>query len=85
MERDVMPVDVVFVGAGPANLAAAWKLCKILEEQGRSGDFEITGVDEQGDYIWGEWSGSVTLTDTVGGGTVDLTEITVESWPRFGS
>ena len=54
MNRDVMPVDVVFVGAGPANLAAAWKLGRILEEKGRAGDFEIMVIEkgrEVGDHI----------------------------------
>jgi len=54
MERDTMPTDVVFVGAGPANLAAAWRLCKVLEEKGRTGDFEIMIIEkgrEVGDHI----------------------------------
>ena len=53
MERDTMPTDVVFVGAGPANLAAAWRLCKVLEEKGRTGDFEIMIIEkgrEGGDH-----------------------------------
>ena len=54
MERDVMPVDVVFVGAGPANLAAAYSLGKALEEKGKAGEFEIMVIEkgrEVGDHI----------------------------------
>jgi len=54
MERETMPVDVVFVGAGPANLAAAWRLAKTLEEKGRAGEFEIMLIEkgrEVGDHI----------------------------------
>jgi electron-transferring-flavoprotein dehydrogenase len=54
MERDTMPVDVIFVGAGPANLAAAYRLGRLLEERNRSGDFEIMVIEkgrEVGDHI----------------------------------
>ena len=53
MERDVMPADVVFVGAGPANLAAAFRLGQILEEKGQTDDFEIMVIEkgrEVGDH-----------------------------------
>jgi electron-transferring-flavoprotein dehydrogenase len=31
-EREVLEVDVLFVGAGPANLACAWRLAELLRE-----------------------------------------------------
>ena len=34
MEREVLPVDILFVGAGPANLAAALHLARTLKERG---------------------------------------------------
>ena len=30
-EREILELDVVFVGAGPANLAAAYHLAKLVE------------------------------------------------------
>jgi electron-transferring-flavoprotein dehydrogenase len=54
MDRDVMPVDVLFVGAGPANLAAALKLGRTLKEKGAEGRFEIMVLEkgrEVGDHI----------------------------------
>ncbi len=35
-EREVLEVDVVFVGAGPASLAGAFHLANLLEKQGKS-------------------------------------------------
>ena len=35
-EREVLEVDVVFVGAGPASLAGAYHLAGLLEKQGKS-------------------------------------------------
>ncbi len=54
MDRDVMPVDVLFVGAGPANLAAALRLGRRLKDQGAAGRFEIMVLEkgrEAGDHI----------------------------------
>ncbi len=54
MEREVMPVDVVLVGAGPANLACAYRLKKLLAEKGRADDFQIMVLEkgrEVGDHI----------------------------------
>ena len=54
MERDTMPVDVAFVGAGPANLAAVWRLGTLLEQAGRAGDFELMVLEKGravGDHI----------------------------------
>ncbi len=35
-EREVLEVDIVFVGAGPASLAGAYHLATLLEKQGKS-------------------------------------------------
>ena len=34
VEREVMEVDVLYVGAGPATLASAYRLVKTCEERG---------------------------------------------------
>ena len=34
MEREVLEVDVLFVGGGPANLACAYHLAKLFDEDG---------------------------------------------------
>ncbi|MBW2395790.1 MAG: hypothetical protein JRG95_16145, partial [Deltaproteobacteria bacterium] len=34
IEREIMEVDVLFVGAGPATLASAYHLVKTCEERG---------------------------------------------------
>ncbi len=41
MEREQFSVDVLFVGAGPANLAAAYRLAKNLQEQGREAEIAM--------------------------------------------
>ncbi len=49
-----MPVDVLFVGAGPANLTAAWCLGKKLEAAGKLGDVQIMVIEKAravGDHI----------------------------------
>ena len=38
-EREVFPVDVLFVGAGPANLSGAYHLVKLIEEH--KGNVEV--------------------------------------------
>ena len=47
--------------------------------------FEVLGRDESEDYIWGELSGEVEMTDIVGGGTTTLTGLELVSWPKFGT
>ncbi|HYC79387.1 MAG TPA: NAD(P)/FAD-dependent oxidoreductase, partial [Planctomycetota bacterium] len=54
MERDTLVTDVLFVGAGPANLTAAYALAKKLEAAGRLGDFQIMVIEKAravGDHI----------------------------------
>ena len=41
MTREVLPVDILFVGAGPANLAAAYHLARSLAEQGKEAEIAI--------------------------------------------
>ena len=54
MERDTMPVDVLLVGAGPANLACAYRLAQVLQEKGKLDEHVIMIVEkgrEVGDHI----------------------------------
>ncbi len=52
MEREQLTVDVLFVGAGPANLAAAYRLAKILEGQNREAEIMIIEKGKQvGDHV----------------------------------
>jgi electron-transferring-flavoprotein dehydrogenase len=52
MEREKLEVDVLFVGAGPANLASAWKLAKLLEERGQEAEIAvIEKAQNVGDHI----------------------------------
>ena len=49
-----MPADVLFVGAGPANLTAAYTLAKRLDAAGKSSDFTIMVIEKGksvGDHI----------------------------------
>ena len=49
MERDEMPADVVFVGAGPASLAGAIHLMNLIEAHNtaiEAGDKEGEALDE---------------------------------------
>ncbi len=46
MEREQLPMDVVFVGAGPANLAAAYHLKQLIKESGKFTDLEIAIVEK---------------------------------------
>ena len=49
MERDEMPADVVFVGAGPANLAGAIHLMSLIEAHNaaiEAGEKEGEALDE---------------------------------------
>ncbi len=45
MEREVLPVDILFVGAGPANLAAAYHLASTLKKSGREA-IEIAVIEK---------------------------------------
>ena len=45
MQREELPVDVLFVGAGPANLAASYHLAKSLKERGRD-DISIAVIEK---------------------------------------
>ena len=45
MQREELPVDVLFVGAGPANLAAAYHLARSLKEKGRD-DIGIAVIEK---------------------------------------
>lgn len=45
MQREELPVDVLFVGAGPANLAAAYHLARTLREKGRD-DISIAVIEK---------------------------------------
>ena len=45
MEREVLPVDILFVGAGPANLSAAIHLARSLKEKGRE-EVEIAIIEK---------------------------------------
>lgn len=52
MEREQLEVDVLFVGAGPANLAAAYQLAKTLEESGREAEIAVIEKSQNvGDHI----------------------------------
>ena len=41
MEREVLPVDILFVGAGPANLAAAYHLARSLKANGAQAEIAV--------------------------------------------
>ena len=47
MEREEMPVDVVFVGAGPANLAGSIHLMNLIEEHNEA----IENGEKEGDVL----------------------------------
>ena len=52
MEREQLNVDVLFVGAGPANLAAAYRLAKTLQERGSEAEIMIIEKGQNvGDHI----------------------------------
>ena len=58
MQREELPVDVLFVGAGPANLAAAYHLAKTLKEKGRD-DIGIAVIEK------GQSIGAHTLSGAI--------------------
>jgi electron-transferring-flavoprotein dehydrogenase len=77
MERDVMPVDVLFVGAGPANLAGALRLAQRLRERGELEGTQIMVVEkgrEVGDHIL-----SGAIMDPVG-----MEELFGGDWRKMG-
>ncbi|MCA9320810.1 MAG: electron transfer flavoprotein-ubiquinone oxidoreductase [Planctomycetes bacterium] len=52
MEREQLTVDVLFVGAGPANLAAAYRLASLMKQRGREAEIMVIEKGRQvGDHI----------------------------------
>ncbi|MDQ2680541.1 MAG: NAD(P)/FAD-dependent oxidoreductase, partial [Candidatus Eremiobacteraeota bacterium] len=47
MQRDSLEVDVLFVGAGPASLAGAIRLCRLAKEHGR--EISVMVIDKSGE------------------------------------
>ncbi|MEM7164446.1 MAG: electron transfer flavoprotein-ubiquinone oxidoreductase [Planctomycetota bacterium] len=76
MERETLPVDILFVGAGPANLAGAYHLARSLKELGKD-DVEIAVIEK------GQSVGSHTLS----GAVMDpraLAELFPDGWQEAG-
>src|SRR5919109_790650 len=46
MERETLEFDVVFVGAGPANLSGAYHLARLVKQNGSLGDVEIAVIEK---------------------------------------
>jgi electron-transferring-flavoprotein dehydrogenase len=65
ISREDLEFDILFVGAGPANLAALWRLLDLIEAHNRRGDKKkleglTIGIIDKGDDIGGHaFSGAV--------------------------
>src|SRR5919109_3877646 len=46
MERETLEFDVVFVGAGPANLSGAYHLARLVKQNGSLGDVQIAVIEK---------------------------------------
>ena len=46
MERETLEFDVVFVGAGPANLSGAYHLARLVKQNPALGDVEIAVIEK---------------------------------------
>src|ERR1044072_1156222 len=46
MERETLDFDVVFVGAGPANLSGALHLARLVKQHSELGDIEIAVIEK---------------------------------------
>ena len=53
------------------------------EGTGGSAVFHLEGRSEDGESIWGSLGGSMTVTDSIGGGTLSFDQLDLESWPAF--
>ncbi|MBC5816108.1 MAG: electron transfer flavoprotein-ubiquinone oxidoreductase [Candidatus Eremiobacteraeota bacterium] len=56
-ERDSLEVDVLFVGAGPASLAGAIRLCQLAKEQNR--EISVMVIEKAGEIGYHGLSGAV--------------------------
>jgi len=56
-ERDTLEVDVLFVGAGPASLAGAIRLCQLAKERNR--ELSVMVIDKGGEIGSPGHSGAV--------------------------
>ncbi len=59
IERDVLDVDVLFVGAGPGSLAGALKLAQLVEAAGKAGDVTIAVIEKAAEPGFHSCSGAV--------------------------